>query len=56
LSPRRNGGDEAVLNKQERILDLFLRRIETISAEDDHIPFEQVALDHIAIDHGASSV
>ena len=30
LSPRGNGGDEAVLNKQERILYLFLRRIETM--------------------------
>ena len=36
LSSRGNGRDQAVLNKQERVLYLFLRRIEAIGAEDNH--------------------
>jgi hypothetical protein len=37
LSPRGNGRDEAVLYKEERILDFFLRGVETTGAEDDHV-------------------
>jgi hypothetical protein len=36
FSTRRHGGDEAVLYKEEWVLDLLLRRKETISTEDDH--------------------
>jgi len=37
LNPRRNGRDGAFLNKQERILYLFERRVQTTGAEDDHV-------------------
>ena len=43
LSARGDGGDEAVLNKEERVLYFFLWRIETISAENDHIAFASTA-------------
>src|SRR5258708_19882968 len=39
LTSRGNFRDQAVLDKHERILDLFLRRIEAFGAENDHIAF-----------------
>ena len=37
LSPRGNGGDEAIFNKDEWVEYLFLRCVEAMSAEDDHV-------------------
>ena len=57
LSARGDGGDEAVLNKKERVFYFFLRRIETISGENDHIAFESDCVNSLQrFDHIASSV
>ena len=44
-SARGNGGDHPVLDKEERVLYLFLRRVETIGAEDDHISVKSCCLE-----------
>jgi hypothetical protein len=37
LRARRNCRDELVFDKQQRVADFFVWRVETMSAEDDHI-------------------
>ena len=48
LGTRGDGGDEAVLNKEERVFYFFLRRIETISREHDHIAFASTGVKSLA--------
>jgi hypothetical protein len=49
LSSGGKSGDKAVLNKNERGVYLFLRSVEAIGGENDHIAFNQ-ELDQVALD------